>query len=650
MKVVIDIETNGLENPTEIWVIVCKDIDTGVFSIFRNVTSNKEERDAFLAYAEKVQLWIGHNILGYDWPVLIRLLGDVLSNGIERCLDTLIISKMADYPRKAEGDEKRGHSIEAYGEEFSCHKGLFSDFSKYSQEMEDYCVRDVEICHKIYQKYLRYINNPAYSRAIRLEHEFQGIVNALHDNGFCFDGTRARTLLTKVERALQELDGPLAQAFPPKLKLIREIHPKVTKHGTLSKTDFRWITDGDLSVYNGGPFSRCAWVPFNPASHKQVIDILNGAGWDPLEKTETHKDTEREFNRAKYSRKPGNGIDLEDYRVKLIGLERYGWKINEVNLATLPASAPEPARLLAKRILLESRRRTLTEWLDLVKDDGRIHGRFNSIGAWTHRMNHQNPNTANIPTEAKLFGKEMRSLWVAPKDRLLVGVDAEGIQLRIFAHYINDPEFTDALVRGKKEDKSDPHSLNQRVLGAKTRGNAKNFIFAYLLGGGLGKLASLLGFTEDETRSALDCLVDRYTGLQTLKDTVIPSDAKRGWFEAIDGRPIRIPGEDIGTRRHLCMSGYLQSGEAIVVKGMAVKSRRLIEAVDPTCKIVNIVHDEKIDECVNDFKVALEIAKINAQCLKEVGEELKLNCPLAGSYWNDDAKDYTIGVNWYQTH
>ena len=75
------------------------------------------------------------------------------------------------------------------------------------------------------------------------------------------------------------------------------------------------------------------------------------------------------------------------------------------------------------------------------------------------------PNEFDTQGNKKLFGKEMQALWTAPRNRLLVGVDAEGIQLRIFAHLINEPEFTEALVNGKKEDKSDPHSLNQRILG-----------------------------------------------------------------------------------------------------------------------------------------------------------------------------------------
>jgi DNA polymerase-1 len=271
-------------------------------------------------------------------------------------------------------------------------------------------------------------------------------------------------------------------------------------------------------------------------------------------------------------------------------------------------------------------------------------------------MAHQQPNTANIPNEydnngkKKLLGREMRSLWQAPRKRLLVGVDAEGIQLRIFAHYIDDKEFTHSLVNGKKEDKSDPHNLNKRILGdvCKTRAAAKRFIFALLLGAGIGKLAQILEVSENETRSALDRLLERYTGFAMLKERVIPSDAKRGWFMGLDGRHVVIPGETVGERKHLCMSGYLQNGESIIMKKATLKWHDLLKADNAI--LVNFVHDEWQTEVPNDMEIALKIAKMKADSLTEVGKELKLKCPLAGSYWNDDHKDYTIGTNWAVTH
>lgn len=652
MHVVADIETNGLLNPDKIWCIVCKDVDTGEVYTFKNVVDDEEERRRYLRFDANVTRYIGHNWLGFDYPVLSRLLGLPMGTAVERSIDTLVISKLLDYSRP------NGHSLEEYGKELGLEKKEFSNFSKYSEEMVDYCKRDVEVTHKIYLKYLKYIEDPLWSSSIKTEHSFQLVVNDLSSNGFYFNSTRASKLLEISNSLLSSLDADILKAFPPKLKPVREVHPKVTKHGTLSKADFRFVADGDLSIYNGGPFTRCVWTPFNPSSPKQIVSILNDAGWSPIDKTKTHIDVERDLNRLKYQHNRSTQLDLElqELYSKYDQLKVNGWKINENNLATLPEDAPPAARLLAKRILLESRRRTLTEWLSLVTEDNRIHGKFFGIGAWTHRMAHQNPNTANIPNEfdtqgnKKLFGKEMRALWTSPRNRLLVGVDAEGIQLRIFAHLINEPEFTEALVNGKKEDKSDPHSLNQRILGdaCKSRAAAKRFIYALLLGAGLPKLADILGASRNETESALNRLMERYTGWAKLKEEVFPTDARRGWFTGLDGRLIRIPGSTEGTRKHLCMSGYLQAGEAVVMKLATLKFYPELEGLNS--KLVNFVHDEWQTETPNNMEIAIKVAKLQADSLRIVGEQLKLNCPLAGSYWNDDLNDYTIGNNWSVTH
>lgn len=644
MKYVIDIETDSLTNVKNIWVVVIKCIETGEYLFFRNLTKDEHERKRFIDFHNYIVLgnhtYVGHNILGFDCPVLVSALELHPESFCSLCLDTLILSKLIDYSRE-------GHSIEDYGLEFNYEKIKFTDFSKLSPEMETYCKRDVDICEKVYLKYKKYVNNPAHAASIQLEHSFQMVVNQLHSNGFAFNSDKAQRLLDKVTSDLAILDKEILEAFPPRLKLIREITPKETKYGTLNRSDFRWYGENDLSIFNGGPFCRCSWHEFNPSSHKQIVQVLSDAGWKPVDKTKTHIDTERELARDK--RNP-------EIKARLDALKVSGWKVNETNLDTLPASAPRAARLLAKRIVYESRRRTLTEWLDLVREDGRIHGRFYSIGAWTHRMAHQNPNTANIPNEfdtsgkKKFLGKELRSLWCAPKNRLLVGCDAEGIQLRIFAHYINDPEFTDALMKGKKDDKTDPHSLNQRILGSvcRSRAAAKRFIYALLLGAGLSKLAEILGCSEAEAKEALDRLLQRFSGWAYLRESVFPKDAKRGWFEGLDGRKVRIPNESESGRRHLAMSGYLQNGEAVCMKLATLKWIDKLKDYD--AKLVNFVHDEWQVECPNNVGRAIEIGQMMADSLVEVGNDLKLNCPLAGSFWNDDLHDYTIGTNWSVTH
>lgn len=648
MKVVIDIEGNSLW-PTKIWVVVCKDIDTGQYYVFKDL-ENDHSRRLFLDFLSQCELLIGHNYLGYDGIHLERICGFPLDVG--KVIDTLIVSKLVDYPRQ-------GHSVEDYGVEFGLPKIEFTEFSKYSPAMEEYCKRDVDITERIYRKYWRYIHNDTRRQSIYTEQLFQLVCNDLEKNGFAFNTAKAQTLLTKVQSELATLDADILSSFPPREVLIREFTPRATRFGTINKSSVPRILHENISEYIiGETYRHTRSEDFNPASHKQIITVLNEAGWHPVDKTATHIATEREVNKLKFRRRD-EALDLtyKTLCVKLEQLQKSGWKVNEANLDTLPPTAPLPARQLAKRILLESRRRTLTEWLGLLDPcTDRIHGRFYGIGAWTHRMSHQKPNTANIPNEfdtagkKKLYGKELRSFWCAPKNRLLVGCDAEGIQLRIFAHYIDDPEFTKALVEGRKDDQTDPHSLNQRILGdvCKSRAAAKRFIYALLLGAGLGKLSEILGCSTTAAEEALNRLLVRYTGWAYLKEEVFPKDAKRGWFIGLDGRAVCIPGDTDGTRRHLAMSGYLQNGEAVCMKLATLKWWKKLKDYDS--KLVNFVHDEWQVETPNNMTIALAVAKMMADSLEEVGRDLNLKCPLAGSYYNDDLKDYTIATNWSKTH
>ena len=409
MRIVLDIEANALDNPTEIWVIVCKDIDTGEIHVFRRPTADPAEGLRFSTFYRKATTCIGHNLLGYDLPVLRNLLGLEFSASYPNSVDTLIISHLADYPRK-------GHSLADYGEEFGLEKIIFTDFSKYSKEMEEYCVRDVEITHLVYSHYHGYLGDVSQHVALSLEQEFQVVCNDLRANGFCFDRSRAERYLSTVVEKLSILDEEIKK-FPAKFSPIRVVTPRPTKFGTISLSSIPKILRGEIHTMSVDcPFTYGTWTAFNPDSIKQQVDILWQAGWKPIDKTKTH------------------ALTRDEPTDRMV---RYGWKVNENNLNTLPRDAPPAARTLAQRILYESRRRTLSEWISLVGPGNRIHGKFVGIGAWTHRMAHQAPNMANIPNATdlagnkRLLGEEMRSLFIAGRNRLLVGTDAKGIQLRI---------------------------------------------------------------------------------------------------------------------------------------------------------------------------------------------------------------------------
>lgn len=167
--------------------------------------------------------------------------------------------------------------------------------------------------------------------------------------------------------------------------------------------------------------------------------------------------------------------------------QRYGWTTDEENLSTLPDSAPEAAKDMAKWLTLDGRRKSLVEWLSCVSEDGRIHGKFWGIGAWTHRMAHTNPNQANIfspfhgtpktsveEVKAK-YDYDLRALWGT--DHLLLGTDLDAAQLRVLACVMKSATWRDAIMKGDKKAGTDIHSINQGVLGSvcRDRDTAKTF-------------------------------------------------------------------------------------------------------------------------------------------------------------------------------
>lgn len=627
-RVVADVEADGLY-PTCLWIVCTRDIDTGEKQRFR-------DKDSFNQFAKTVDQWVFHNGLGYDVPHLNRLWHSNIDP--QKVLDTFVLSRLFNYGLPG------GHSLEAWGTRFGFPKQGHEDWSQYSEEMATRCEGDVEITYRLYKKVEPFLNKPQWVNAIRLEHDMANLCQTMHENGFPFDIAKARALHADIQKHIHELEKTIHKDFPPRARAIREILPRGTSFGTINRADFRWVEDGDLSEFTiGAPFTRIKWEPFNPGSPSQVVERLNEAGWKPVERTKGHTE---ELKKPLKQRDPA----------KLAKYEVYGWSVSEKNLDTLPETAPEGARKLRDWLILANRRSTLEEWFthyewsESVYGRQSLHAKFWHIGAWTQRMSHSNPNLANIP-RVKMRGKDIlfgiegqyaadfRSLFTAAEGYKLVGVDAEGIQLRILAHYMNDPDFIRGVTSGRKEDETDIHNMNRKALGVdicRSRDDAKTFIYAWLLGAGVGKVASILRCSNAEAKTAMDNFLEAYPGLKELKTKTIPRDAKRGGFFGLDGRFIQCDSE------HLMLAGYLQGGETIVMKlANVLWFNRLRKEKVPFVQ-VNFVHDEWQTMVPDETGLPEYVAEVQMNSIVQAGEILKLNCPLAGSH--------AIGNNWCETH
>lgn len=608
--------------------------------VFENVHLNPKP---FIEFSKGITLWIGHNFISFDYyRVLYPILGIHLD--LTSILDTLVVSRLLN--TNIDG----GHSIEAWAHRLGGMTKVGADITDWSVPtplMRERCINDTLVNLKLYQRFLRYLSDPRWTSSIDLEQRIAELCVFLNQTGFPFKKEQAEALHTKLANRLKELDDELKAAFPPIPKAIKVLSPRSTKFGTINRTDFRWYNSDDLSAFTvDAPFTIFEWEEFNPGSTKQIIERLNAAGWIPTEKTKGHSEFLKEAARNRRKLSADDEIRRERFR-------KYGWTISEENLRTLPDSAPEATKFLVERLLISSRVSDLEEWIALAKPSKsgwKIHGQFNHIGAWTHRMSHSKPNTANTPipqhkdNPSRLdvisdeINTEMRTLWYAPPGFRMIGTDADGIQMRIFAHYVNDPKLTDALVKGRKEDGTDIHSVHQRALGTACKGRnpAKTFIYAWLLGAGFAKIAQILECSVSEAKQAVSQFIEFYPGLQSLKESQIPRDAARGYFEGLDKRLVVCDNE------HLMLGGYLQNGEQCIMKRANILWRSNATKLKLPYWQINFVHDEWQTLVPDNDEIAERVALLQREAIVAQGIELNLNCPLAANS--------KFGYSWMDTH
>ena len=192
----LDLEANGL-TPDTIWCVVTR--ENGVSQVHTRADTLCE------ALAGSVSV-CGHNLIGYDLPVLKRLWG--LSVAPERVVDTLVLSRLFDPSRQG------GHSLRAWGETLGFPKGDHDDWSCLSPEMIDYCIQDVAVTEAVHQQLVKDMEDFA-PECIELEHKVQFAVQQQERNGWVLDQQLANELCATFKEGMNAIEAELQEMFPP---------------------------------------------------------------------------------------------------------------------------------------------------------------------------------------------------------------------------------------------------------------------------------------------------------------------------------------------------------------------------------------------------------------------------------------------------
>ena len=494
-KLFLDIETpifiNGIL-PNKIWclVTICDKGNTVHYTAddihkFQNVAINYSE-------------FIGHNIIGFDAPVIKNVLGIDLFK-IGKVTDTIILSRLFNPVREG------GHSLKAFGLKFGYRKLDFNDFSKFSQEMLRYCIRDVKLLIQVYTLLNRQGVNFS-KESIELEHEVAKIIEQQVSNGFLLDQEKAHLLLSRLQQRIDEVQTRVRETFTP-LKIEETFTPKVNNKAR--------------GYVKGVPFTKVKYQEFNLGSRQQIGERLINLGWKPKKFTD-------------------KGHVIVDEKV-----------LSEIK------DIPE-AELIKEFLLLQKRLAMIESWIEAVREDGRVHGKVITNGAITSRMSHSSPNMAQIPAVYSPYGKDCRELWVVPSGYKLVGVDASGLELRILSHYMNDKEYINEVING------DIHSTNQTLAGLETRDIAKTFIYAFIYGAGNKKLGTICGRSESYGRTIKDRFLKRLPSLAKLR-TRVDNAVKKGYLKGLDQRKLIIRQKHSALNTLIQGGGAIAMKKALVI-------------------------------------------------------------------------------------
>ena len=439
---------------------------------------------------------------------------------------------------------------------------------------------------------------------MRIEHKVAEIIAAQERAGWQFNLDQAKQRVAELEKIEADIKPAISEMLGHYYERKSTVTKPFRKDGKLTK-------QADIGQDVGGQFTKVEWHIIELSQHQKVGARLMQLGWEPTAYTPTGH--------------PKIKVDGEPCP----------------NLVKMHSTVGQQ---LAKYSKVTHRKNQIVGWIEACREDGRVPAIANPNGTNTGRMTHK--VVANVPkaSDEVYFGKEMRSLFVHRGGKCkLVGFDAEGLELRIAAHYINSHAFTDALINGDKSIGTDPHT---RVLeacrpyGVETRDEAKSCVYSTVYGASARKVASILNLPETKGKKIVEAVEGVFPGISTLKPKVEKA-AARGYLIGLDGRKVWMRKDDQGKiMKHKALNYLFQSGGGIAMKAVLCILDKKVKERGLDATFVGNIHDEVQAEVakddIEDYTISVH------EAFAEATKFLKLRCPLAG--------EVKSGDTWADTH
>ncbi len=304
----------------------------------------------------------------------------------------------------------------------------------------------------------------------------------------------------------------------------------------------------------------------------------------------------------------------------------------------------EVARHVLEHRQLAKLRSNYTEQLPLLVDgDSRVHTTFNQVGTATGRLSSTNPNLQNIPIRTEL-GREIRAAFVASPGNVVLSADYSQIELRLMAHFSQDP----LLLHAYRND-IDIHTLtaaevfgvDPATMSKTVRNQAKAVNFGIVYGISPFGLAANLGIDQKEARTYIETYFDRYKGVQRFIADTLANTRETGKVSTLFGRTRPIP--DIQSRNpnargfaeRTAVNTPLQGTAADMIKVAMLRIDAALLDRKLQTRMTLQVHDELLFDAP-----AAEVDEVTALVKKAMEDVVQLSIPIVadvgqGPNWRD---------------
>jgi DNA polymerase-1 len=353
---------------------------------------------------------------------------------------------------------------------------------------------------------------------------------------------------------------------------------------------------------------QLAGQEFNINSPKQVSEILFGKiGIRPPKKTETGFSTSAQVLEEIEHLHPIIGKILEYRTVE---------KLRSTYIETLP--------------------------LEVNPKTGRIHPNFNQSGTATGRLSCQDPNLQNIPIRTDVGSRIREAFEPQVKTASFLSADYSQIELRILAHFSEDPNLIQAFLSGvdiHAYTASLVFGISPKDVTKEQRRQAKAVNFGIIYGQQAFGLSKELGISVDEAKKFIAAYFQQYPKVKDFLESCKESARKTSKAVTICGRERQIPEilsknpQLRGFAERLAINTPLQGTAADLIKIAMIGLDKILEKNPQFGKMVLQIHDELIFEVPDS-----QLDKFSLLVKETMEGALKFKVPLI--------VDISVGKNW----